>query len=156
MPPPAVCKIPYRRSRFTTRLPDDRLYTPAHFWLKEVGPDAWQVGFTQFATRMLGDLVEHGFEVKPGDAVELGQTVGWIEAFKATTDVFSAGTGEFRGRNPALDTAPALFDTDPYNAGFLYTFGGRPDPAATNVSGYVAQLDRAIDKILGKGPEESQ
>src|SRR4029079_7441193 len=74
-----VCKVSYRRSRFSTRLPDDRRYTASHYWLLEVEPGTWRVGFTQFATRMLGDLVEHGFEVKPGAAVELGDTVGWIE-----------------------------------------------------------------------------
>ncbi len=150
MPPPAVCKIPYRRSRFSARLPDDRRYTAAHFWLKAVGDDTWQVGFTQFATRMLGDLVEHGFEVKPGEALELGQTVGWVEAFKATTDLFCAGAGVFVARNEALDATPDLFDKDPYGAGYLYTFRGAPDPSAVDVTGYVTLLDLAIDKIQGK------
>ena len=102
MAEPVVCSISYRRSRFSTKLPDDRLYTPSHFWLKEVRPGTWRVGVTRFAQRMLGDLVEFGFEVKPGAAVEVGETVGWIEAFKATTDVFCVGTGAFDGENALL------------------------------------------------------
>ena len=147
---PPVCKVSYRRSRFSTRLPDDRAYTASHFWLLPLGEGVYRVGFTQFATRMLGDLVEHGFEVKPGTAVSLGDTVGWVEAFKATTDLYCPGTGTFLEMNAALETDPTLFDSDPYGRGWLYTFRGDPDPGATDVAGYVRQLDRAIDKIMGK------
>ncbi len=147
---PPVCKVSYRRSRFSTRLPDDRSYTASHFWLLPQGEGVYRVGFTQFATRMLGDLVEHGFEVKPGTAVSLGDTVGWVEAFKATTDLYCPGTGTFLEMNTALETDPTLFDSDPYGRGWLYTFRGDPDPGATDVAGYVRQLDLAIDKIMGK------
>ena len=102
---PPVCKVSYRRSRFSTRLPDDRVYTASHFWLLSLGESVYRVGFTQFATRMLGDLVEHGYEVKPGAAVGLGDTVGWVEAFKATTDLYCPGTGTFLAANPALETS---------------------------------------------------
>ena len=147
---PPVCKISYRRSRFSTRLPDDRVYTPAHFWMLEVSPNEWRVGFTQFATRMLGDLVEHGFEVKPGTPVAPGDTLGWVEAFKATTDLYCVGRGTFGERNTALDADPGLFDSDPYGKGWLYTLRGEPDAHTVPVSGYVALLDLAIDKIMGK------
>lgn len=153
MTSPAICRIPYRRSRFSTQLPTDRVYTAGHFWLRETEPGTWQVGMTRFATRMLGDLVEHGFEVKPGETIELGQIVGWIEAFKATTDLYAAGTGSFAGGNPILETDPAQFDKDPYGAGWLYTLAGSPDPGAVDAAAYTALLDLAIDKILGKNPD---
>jgi glycine cleavage system H protein len=145
-----VCKVSYRRSRFSTRLPDDRRYTPSHYWLLEVEPGTWRVGFTQFATRMLGDLVEYGFEVKPGEPVELGQTVGWVEAFKAITDLYGVVAGSFAGGNPALDDDPTVFDKDPYGGGWLYLVRGTPDPNTVDAHGYTALLDLAIDKILGK------
>jgi glycine cleavage system H protein len=145
-----VCKVSYRRSRFSTRLPDDRRYTPSHFWLLETEPGVWRVGFTQFATRMLGDLVEHGFEVEPDAAVALGETIGWVEAFKAITDLYCVGTGTFLGGNPRLEADPTVFDKDPYGDGWLYRLRGDPDPAAVPVTGYTALLDLAIDKVLGK------
>ncbi len=145
-----VCKVSYRRSRFSTRLPDDRRYTASHYWLLEVEPGLFRVGFTQFATRMLGDLVEHGFEVKPGESIETGQTVGWIEAFKAITDLYAVGAGAFEGPNAGLEADPTVFDKDPYGAGWLYLFRGTPDPNTVDVHGYTAMLDLAIDKILGK------
>lgn len=145
-----VCSISYRRSRFSTKLPDDRLYTPSHYWLREVEPGLWRVGATRFAQRMLGDLVEYGFEVKPGQAVDRGDIVGWIEAFKATCDVFCVGVGAFVRENPVLAADPRRFDIDPYNEGWLYELRGTPDPLAVNAVGYTQLLDLAIDKIQGK------
>ncbi len=147
---PQVCSVSYRRSRFSTKLPGDRVYTPSHFWLLETEPGRWRVGVTRFAQRMLGDLVEHGFEVKSEQAVELGETIGWIEAFKAMTDVYCVGTGRFDGGNPLLETTPRKFDIDPYNEGWLYAFAGTPDPNAVDAAGYSKLLDLAIDKIQGK------
>jgi glycine cleavage system H protein len=150
---PPVCKVSYKRSRFSTRLPEDRRYTPAHYWLLEIETGLWRVGFTQFATRMLGDLVEHGYEVKPGTSLELGDLVGWIEAFKATTDLYAVVTGEFVENNTSLETDPTLFDSDPYGQGWLYLVRGTPDPNTVDAKGYTGLLDLAIDKILGKNPE---
>src|SRR5688572_32857152 len=103
MPEESAQTIYYKRSRFSSRLPADRLYTPSHFWLLEVEPGVWRVGFTKFATRMLGDLVEHGFEARPGDAVRVGQAIGSVEGFKALKDLYCVADGQFLGTNPALE-----------------------------------------------------
>lgn len=144
----------YKRSRFSGRLPADRLYTPSHFWLLQVEPGLWRVGFTKFATRMLGDFVEHGFQAKPGDPVAIGQTIGWVEGFKALTDLYCVLDGTFVGANPAVDQDVTLTDTDPYGRGWLYAVRGTPDPNATDVHGYAALLDLTIDKMLDKGGAE--
>src|SRR6185436_20405932 len=94
--------IAYKRSRFATRLPVDRRYTLSHFWLREEEPGLWQAGFTKFASRMLGEMVEYEFSVKPGDLVAVGQPIGWVEGFKAVSDLYSVAAGEFLGANPAL------------------------------------------------------
>ena len=156
LPVPATCNISYRRSRFSTKLPGDRVYTPSHFWLREVEPSLWQVGVTRFAQRMLGDLVEYGFEVKPGQAIALGETVGWIEAFKAMTDLYCVGIGTFEHSNPILEKDPRRFDIDPYGDGWLYAFRGQPDPNTVEAAGYTQILDLAIDKIQGKEAQMDQ
>jgi glycine cleavage system H protein len=137
----------YKRSRFTTRLPTDRLYAPSHFWIAEVGHDTYHVGFTKFATRMLGDIVEHGFESKPGDEIIVGQTIGWIEGFKAITDLYAVANGKFLGENTALKQDITLVDSDPYGAGWLYSFRGVPEPNSVDVHGYTEILDATIDKM---------
>jgi glycine cleavage system H protein len=111
------------------------------------------VGVTRFAQRMLGDLVEYGFEVKPDQPIEVGDIIGWIEAFKATTDIYCVGTGSFLQSNPVLEAHPARFDIDPYNEGWLYEFRGVIDPMAVDNAGYTRLLDLAIDKIQGKEAE---
>ena len=56
-------EIRYKRSRFSTRLIESRLYTAGHGWLEKDG-DSWKIGFTKFAIRMLGEVVELEFEKK--------------------------------------------------------------------------------------------
>jgi glycine cleavage system H protein len=140
--------ISYKRSRFSTRLPADYLYSPAHYWLREATPGVWEVGFTKFAARMLGDIVEFDFKVPAGASIETGQVIGWTEGFKAMSDVYSAASGEFLGANPALAREITLIDHEPYGNGWLYSVRGRPDAAATDVNGYIAVLDATIDTML--------
>ena len=142
--------IAYKRSRFSTRLPTDRLYTPSHFWCAREADGVWRVGFTKVATRMLGDLVEFGFEPKAGHAVEVGQTIGWVEGFKALTDLYCVVAGEFVGVNPELSQDITLTDTDPYGQGWLYRVKGDPDPNSVDVRGYMEMLDLTIDKMQEK------
>jgi glycine cleavage system H protein len=140
--------LPYKRARFSSRLPGDRLYTASHCWLEKTSDGAWKVGFTKFATRMLGELVEHEFETASGDPIQLGQVIGWVEGFKAVADLFCIGTGSFASANDELAANPDLIRRDPYGKGWLYSFTGEPDPNAVDVNGYADFLDLAIDRIL--------
>jgi len=138
----------YRRSRFTTHLPIDRRYSPAHYWLFEESPAVWRVGLTKFATRMLGDIVEFEFTTAPGNAIAVGDEIGSIEGLKAVTSVFSAGAGLFLGEGSFLRQDVTLAESDPYGKGWLYKLQGEPAPDAVDVHGYVAILDATIDKML--------
>lgn len=140
--------VAYKRARFSTRLPLAYRYTPSHYWLRESESGVWQVGFTKFATRMLGDMVEFDFKLQPGVRIEPGQVIGWTEGFKAISDVYSAASGEFLGVNPALATAITLIDHDPYGDGWLYHVRGQPDARSTGVDGYMAVLDATIETML--------
>jgi glycine cleavage system H protein len=140
--------VAYKRSRFSSRLPVQYRYTASHYWLRERESGIWQIGFTKFATRMLGEMVEFDFKVTSGVRIEVGQVVGWTEGFKAMSDIYSAASGEFLGPNPALSENITLIDTQPYGDGWLYTVRGTPDPSHTDVHGYVAILDATIDKML--------
>ncbi len=147
--------IPYRRSRFRTRLPLNRLYTPGHYWLLEESPGCWRVGFTKFATRMLGDLVDHELFVAPGAPVTVGQEIGSIEGFKALTTLFSAAEGEFLGIGDALVSNITAVESDPYEKGWLYRVKGRPDPGSIDVHAYMALLDGTIDRLLHSRHDET-
>jgi len=99
---------------------------------------------------MLGELVECGFEVKRGDPVQVGQIIGWIEGFKALSDLYCVVEGHFQEGNPELENHIAPIHTDPYGRGWLYTVKGTPEPKSVDVHGYVQILDETIDKIQGK------
>jgi len=147
VPPEAV---PYKRSRFSTRLPADRLYTPSHYWIARDRHEL-RIGLTKFATRMLGDMVEFEFQVREGDTIAAGQALGWIEGFKAVTEIYSVIDGTFAGRNDELAQDITLVDSDPYAKGWLYRAAGEPDHRSVDVYGYIAILDATIDRMLEKG-----
>tara|TARA_B100001971_G_scaffold210649_2_gene236584 strand:- start:182 stop:772 length:591 start_codon:yes stop_codon:yes gene_type:complete len=138
----------FKRSQFATRLPLDCVYNPSHFWARQGDNGVWRVGFTKFATRMLGDMVDHDFEAKPGTTIEPGQILGWVEGFKAISDVYSFCSGEFVGCNSALQEKISLIHKSPYEKGWLYEMTGKPDDKCVDAEGYAAILNQTIDKML--------
>src|SRR5437868_11080317 len=102
MDPAQPKTIHYKRSHFVTQLPVEFRYSLSHAWIARHDADHWRVGLTKFATRMLGDMVDHGFELAAGDPVKPGQIVGWLEGFKAISDLYCIAAGTFGGNNPVL------------------------------------------------------
>ncbi len=146
----------YRRARFTTRLPKTYRYALSHFWLQELEPNLYRVGITHFATRMLGDFVECEFKKNAGDGIEVGLPLGWIEGFKAVSDLYSVINGDFVESNAELANNPQFMDRDPYDRGWLYIARGKPDSRVVDCQGYVEALDLAIDRILSQEQEQQK
>lgn len=151
--------VRFRHAHFSARFPVGYRYAPSHFWMHSAeGATAtegrqsdahglWRVGFTKFATRMLGELVEMTLEVQPGDSVRPGQRLGTVEGFKAVSDLFCVAEGVFRGANPALTAEACLTHSDPYGTGWLYAIEGVPEPGALDVHGYITLLTETIDRL---------
>ncbi len=147
--------VRFRHAHFSARFPVNCLYAPSHFWLRQIdqlaahgeGRGRWQVGFTKFATRMLGELVEMTLDVHPGAFVQPGQRLGTVEGFKAVSDLFCVAEGVFRGVNPAISAEACLTHSDPYGAGWLYRVEGVPETATLDVHGYIALLTETIDRL---------
>lgn len=137
----------YRRSHFVTHLPVNALYSPSHSWLLE-SSGLCRVGFTKFATRMLGEMVDHQLDIKHGAIISLGQIIGWVEGFKAISDIYSIVDGKFERGNPALEKDMSLMSNEPYRQGWLYEAHGKPDARCLDVNAYIGVLDATIDKIL--------
>jgi glycine cleavage system H protein len=138
----------YKRSHFATQLPLEYLYSPSHAWIGQQPDGSWRVGLTKFATRMLGEMVDYGFETQVGAPVQPGQIVGWVEGFKAISDIFCIAEGEFTGSNPALKENISLLSDQPYSEGWLYAVKGQPDVRCLDVHAYRDLLDKTIDRIL--------
>ena len=140
----------YKRATFVTHLPVDYLYTPSHNWLSRVNEGEWRVGYTKFALRMLGELVDIRFDLKPKAPIQPGDIAGSIEGFKAISDIYCVGAGRFVTGNPALGAGLECIMEKPYEDGWLYQIAGEPDGRAMDVNGYRALLDATIDRILEK------
>lgn len=140
----------YKRATFVTHLPVDHLYTPSHNWLSQVAPQEWRVGYTKFALRMLGELVDVKFESEPCAKVELGDIIGSIEGFKAISDIYSVVQGRFISGNTKLMSSLHALAEKPYDEGWIYQVAGVPDSRAMEVEAYRALLDATIDRILEK------
>jgi len=145
----------YKRSHFVTQLPVDYRYSASHAWIARQDEKTWRVGLTKFATRMLGEIVDVGFEPAPGAPVKQGDVIGWIEGFKAISDIFSIAEGEFAGANGDLKKEIELISRDCYGRGWLYLVNGQPDPRCVDVQGYRNILDQTIDRILAKQKSEA-
>lgn len=152
---PSSGVLVYRRARFATHLPESYRYSRGHFWLCETSPGLWRAGLTAYGVRMLGETVECEWEVQPGQRVSFGAKLGWIEGFKAVSDIGSLVEGEFAAHNPALAGDLTLVDTDPHGRGWLYEARGRPDPDTVDAHGYGSVLDEAIDAMLARHRREA-
>jgi glycine cleavage system H protein len=148
MEPGGATILQYKRARFVTQLPVEYRYSPSHYWLAHQEGDLWRVGLTKFATRMLGEMVDFGFEIQPGQTVASGQVLGWLEGFKAISDVFCVAEGAFATVNPGLKDKITVINKDPYGAGWIYEVHGQSDAKCVDVQAYARILDKTIDKIL--------
>lgn len=145
--------VRYKHARFSARLPSHFRYSLSHYWMVEdpETPGLWRVGFTKFATRMLGELVEARFEVKPGDSVASGDQIGYVEGFKAASDLFCVMDGAFAGGNPILEVDACVVKSSPYVDGWLYAVEGRPEATSVDVHGYIEHLNALIEKMQQEG-----
>lgn len=145
--------VRYKHARFSARLPASFRYSLSHYWMaeEEDGSGIWRVGFTKFATRMLGELVEARFEVSAGDPVSSGQQIGYVEGFKAASDLFSVMEGDFVSGNPVLEEDACIVKSSPYVDGWLYSVHGEPEQTSVDVHGYVDHLGALIEKMQQEG-----
>lgn len=141
--------VRFRHAHFSARFPVDYRYSPSHFWLAPAagGHRLWRVGFTKFATRMLGELVEMVLEVPVGTAVGAGERLGTVEGFKAVSDIYCVVDGTLREANPALTAEACLTHSDPYGAGWLYAVEGEPEAGHLDVHAYISMLTETIDRL---------
>ena len=99
-------------------IPDDLKYSEDHEWVRVEGNVA-TVGITDYAQDALGDIV---FVELPevGAATKTGETLSEVESTKSVSDIFAPLTGTITEVNDALDGDPAVVNSDPYGAGWMF------------------------------------
>jgi glycine cleavage system H protein len=97
--------------------PADRRYSATHEWHKQDG-EIVTIGITQFAVDELTDVTFVDLP-NPGKQLTAGKTFGEIESVKATSELYSAVSGEVVEANAALKNDPSLVNQDPYGKGWM-------------------------------------
>ncbi len=100
---------------------------------------------------MLGELVEARFEVQTGEDVGSGDQIGYVEGFKAASDLFCVMDGVFAGGNPILEVDACIVKSSPYDDGWLYAVEGKPEETSVDVHGYIEHLGALIEKMQSEG-----
>jgi len=93
-------------------------FTSDHEWVL-IENDSATVGITQYAQEQLGDLVFVQLP-KPGAMLQAGGAAAVVESVKAASDVYAPINGEVVEVNQALTENPALINSDPMKAGWLF------------------------------------
>jgi len=98
-------------------VPDDLKYTSEHEWIRVEG-DEVVIGVTDFAQEELGDVVFIEIETE-GETLAKGEAFGTIEAVKTVSDLYMPLDGEVSAVNEALEDAPELVNSNPFDNGWM-------------------------------------
>jgi glycine cleavage system H protein len=98
--------------------PENLLYSSSHEWILIEG-DTGTVGITDHAQAELTDIV---FAEPPpiGKTLKAGDVAAVVESVKAASDIYSPVSGEVIARNTAIEADPALLNSDPFAAGWIF------------------------------------
>ena len=99
-------------------VPDDLLYTESHEWIKREG-DNVRIGITDHAQAELTDVVFVELP-KIDRAVNAREAIAVVESVKAASDIYAPIKGKVVEANKALEANPALINTDPFGAGWIF------------------------------------
>ncbi len=88
-------------------------FTKEHEWAREEGGIIY-TGISFFAQNALGDIVFVELP-KVGQKIKAGDQLSVVESVKTASDVYSPVSGTITKVNEALNDAPELLNTEPYD-----------------------------------------
>jgi glycine cleavage system H protein len=126
-----------------SKVPADLRYNKSHEWVRTLADGTVEVGITDHAQHLLGDLV---FVEVPeaGRVLKAGEPCAVVESVKAASDVYAPLAGEVTAGNPRLSDQPEIVNTDPYGEGWLMRL--RPAPGALTGAALLSAAD--YQKVL--------
>lgn len=102
-----------------SKVPQELLYTPEHEYVRRTQEEGVVViGITDYAQDQLGDVVFVELP-KVGARFERMEVFGTIEAVKAVSELYCPLSGEIVEVNGALDSDPAVVNSDPFGNGWM-------------------------------------
>ena len=100
-----------------SKVQSGRRYSVEHEWVLGEGPAT--IGISEVAADALGDIVYVGLP-DVGSVVTVGQECGEVESTKSVSALYSPVAGEIVEVNDAVVADPALINSDPYGAAWLF------------------------------------
>lgn len=92
-------------------------YSVEHEWITSDSPAA--VGISEVAADALGEIVYVDLP-EVGSSVTAGEVCGEVESTKSVSEIYSPVTGEVVERNEDAIADPAIINSDPYGAAWLF------------------------------------
>ncbi|MET3922563.1 glycine cleavage system protein GcvH [Arthrobacter sp. UYEF20] len=113
-------------------------YSAEHEWVATDGDGPSVIGVSAVAADALGDIVYVDLP-EVGAAVTAGETCGEIESTKSVSDLYSPVTGEVTEVNDAVVADPAVVNSDPYGAGWLFKVAVESEGPLLSAEEYAAK-----------------
>jgi len=99
-------------------VPEDLYYTKEHEWVKVVSKDRVIIGITDYAVKMLKDIVYFSLP-QVGQELKFMESLGTVESIKAVSEIYSPLSGKVIKVNERLLTEPELAYRSPYSEGWI-------------------------------------
>lgn len=94
------------------------LYTREHEWVKLIGSSLALVGISDYAAKMLHEIVYVALP-SVGSDVKKMEIIGSVESVKAVSDIYCPISGSVVKVNENLLTSPELINRSPYDEGWM-------------------------------------
>lgn len=117
-------------------------YSAEHEWISGESPVT--VGVSQVAADALGEVVYVDLP-KVGTTLTAGQVCGEIESTKSVSELYSPVTGEVVEVNEDVAADPALVNSDPYGAAWLFRVAVTEEGPLLSAEEYAAQNDATVE-----------
>jgi len=98
---------------------NDLRYTRSHEWVIQISDGTVEVGITEHAQDLLGDMVYVDLP-EVGDSLTVGKECAVVESVKAASDIFAPISGEVSEINEVLSETPEILNQDAQGEGWLF------------------------------------
>lgn len=122
-----------------TDIAPDRRYSAEHEWVAAPNIDGIvRIGISAVATEALGDIVY--LDLPTMDAtLTAGAVCGEVESTKSVSELYAPVSGTVVAVNQAAVDDPALVNSDPYGAGWLFAVTVSAEGPLLSAEDYAAE-----------------
>ncbi len=101
-------------------VPVDRRYARNHMWAAEAG-NRFRIGFSAYAVRLMGDVNHLEWAFTADQDTERGKRIGYVDASKATSDLYAPASGRIVEINRDILAKPGEINSNPYDPAWLFS-----------------------------------